>query len=70
MLLDRIRLYEDRRHACRELRYYLLAKKLNFYGEVRTINEIEDALKAFKIAVEAGEVTGFKVQRLPAACKI
>ena len=48
---------------------YLL-KNSTFDGEVRTINEIEDALKAFKIAVEAGEVTGFKVQRLPAACKI
>jgi hypothetical protein len=39
-------------------------------GVRREIHEIEDALKAFKIAVEAGEMTGFKVQRLPAAFNI
>ena len=39
-------------------------------GVRREIHEIEDALKAFKIAVEAREMTGFKVQRLPAASKI
>ena len=39
-------------------------------GVRREIHEIGDALKAFKIAVEAREMTGFKVQRLPAASKI
>jgi hypothetical protein len=47
---------------------YLL-KNLTVEGELRTINEIEGALKAFKIAVEAAEMTGFKVRRLPAASK-